>query len=122
MGSSYGLWCLYGYNSSRTEMLVIWNPSIRKSVRIVVPCVLNNTSQEITHFGFGVCPSTYDPTIVVMSGCSKRRFKHNIMWQVGIFTLSSKTWKMIPTSNLPRESIRVRSYTQVATDRGKPPG
>ncbi|GKD21724.1 reverse transcriptase domain-containing protein [Tanacetum coccineum] len=39
------------------------------------------------------------------------------MWQVGIFTLSSKTWKMIPTSNLPCESIRLKSSTQVAIDR-----
>ena len=113
IGGSCGLWCLHGYNSSsETEMVVIWNPSIRKSVGIVVPCVLRNTCERMNRFGFGVCPSTYDPTIVGMS----RLLGMNKTWQVGIFTLSSKTWKMIPSSNVPRESIRLRSSTQVAVE------
>ncbi|GKD84654.1 F-box protein-like protein, partial [Tanacetum coccineum] len=113
IGSSCGLWCLHGYNSSKTEMVVIWNPSIRKSVGIVVPCELNSTSRKLTHFGFGVCPSTYDPTIVGISRYLTK-FKHKV---VGIFTLSSNTWKMIPSSNMPCESIKLRSATQVAIDR-----
>ncbi|GKD42250.1 reverse transcriptase domain-containing protein [Tanacetum coccineum] len=76
---------------------------------------LTNTSEKLNHFGFGVCPSTYDPTIVIMSYCyrSLKRSK----WQVEIFTLSSKTWKMIPSSNVLRESIRLISSTPVAIDR-----
>ncbi|GKA73971.1 F-box protein-like protein [Tanacetum coccineum] len=112
-GSSCGLWFLRGYNSSKTEMVVVWNPSIRKSVGIVVPCELTNTREQFTHFGFGVCPSTYDPTIVGISYCSQK-------WKckaVGIFTLSSNTWKMIPSSNMPCESFNPRSATQVAIDR-----
>ncbi|GJW18471.1 putative F-box domain-containing protein [Tanacetum coccineum] len=80
IGSSYGLWCLHGYKHWTTEMLVIWNPSIRKSVGIASSLERNK-------------------------------------WQVGIFTLSSKTWKMIPSSNVLRESIRRRSSTPVAIDR-----
>ncbi|GJX93031.1 putative F-box domain-containing protein [Tanacetum coccineum] len=117
IGSSCGLWCLYRYNSLKTEMVVIWNPSIRKSVGIVVPLVmppvLNSTYGKITHFGFGVCPST----IVVISMCLQRKNKPNITWQVGIFTLSSKTWKMIQSSNVLRESVRLESPTRVAIDR-----
>ncbi|GKC86279.1 F-box protein-like protein [Tanacetum coccineum] len=112
IGSSYGLWCLHCYKHWTTEMFVIWNPSIRKSVGIVVPRVLNNTSGKITHFGFGVCPSTYDPTIVGISYCYRSLERNK--WQVGIFTLS---WKMIPSSNVLRESIRCRSSTLVAIDR-----
>jgi F-box interacting protein len=93
-------------------MVVIWN-SIRKSVGIVVPRLLNDTSEKLTQIGFGVCPSTYDPTIVGMS----RFFGMNKTWQVGIFTLSSKTWKMIPSINVPRESVTLRSSTQVVIDR-----
>ncbi|GJR60485.1 reverse transcriptase domain-containing protein [Tanacetum coccineum] len=118
IGSSCGLWCLHGFNSSGTqEMLVIWNPSITKSVGIVVPCVLTNTSEKTTNFCFGVCPSTYDPTIVIMSHTYwflERKVTHK--WQVRIFTLSSKTWKMIPSSNLPLESI-LRVTTQVSIGR-----
>ncbi|GJZ34213.1 beta-glucosidase 11-like protein isoform X2 [Tanacetum coccineum] len=114
IGSSCGLWCLHGYDTSKTELVVIWNPSIRKSVGIVVPSVLNNTTQKITHFGLGVCPSTYDPTIVGISW-DFLEWEHKA---VGVFfTLSSNTWKMIPSSNMPRESIRLRLATQVAIDR-----
>ncbi|GJR48789.1 reverse transcriptase domain-containing protein [Tanacetum coccineum] len=121
IGSSCGLWCLYGvhgYKSSRTEMVVIWNPSIRKSVGIVLPCELTYTSEKFNHFGFGVCPLTNDPTIVIMSYCYRsleRKDTHS--WQVQIFTLCSKTWKMIPSSNLPRESYRLGMSTQVTTNR-----
>ncbi|GJX89753.1 F-box protein-like protein [Tanacetum coccineum] len=120
IGSSCGLWCLHDYSSLETEeMVVIWNPSIRKSVCIVVPCVLKYCpSQKMTHYGFGVCPSTYDPNIVIMSHSHVCLEKKDMdMWQVGIFTLSSKTWKMIPTSNVPCQSIRLKSSTQVAIDR-----
>ncbi|GJU30157.1 F-box protein-like protein [Tanacetum coccineum] len=113
IGSSCGLLCFHGHNSSRTEMVVIWNPSIRKSVGIVLPCELTNTSEKWTHFGFGVCPSTYDPIIVGISWY----FRNHITWQVGIFTLSSKTWRMIPTSNVLRESVRLESSIQVSIDR-----
>nr|GFA23517.1 hypothetical protein [Tanacetum cinerariifolium] len=105
IGSSCGLWSFHDYI---TKMVAIWNPSISKLVRIVVP---NNTSQKMTHFAFGVCPSTYDPTIVGISYSDK--------WQVHIFNLSTKTWKMIPSSNLPRESVQLMLLTsnQVAIDR-----
>ncbi|GJS47972.1 F-box/kelch-repeat protein-like protein [Tanacetum coccineum] len=116
IGSSYGLWCFHGYKNPEKGMVVIWNPSIRKYVGIVMPRVLS-VSGKLTHFGFGVSPSTYDPTIVVMSRYSQSSIKQNITWEVGILTLSSKTWKMIPTSNLPRESIELGSATQVAIDR-----
>lgn len=90
-------------------MVVIWNPLIRKSVGIVVPSEL---SENLTRFDFGVCPSTYDPTIVAIYKCLNEN-KH----KVGIFTLRSKTWKMIPSSNVLRESVRLESSTRVAIDR-----
>nr|GEU79148.1 hypothetical protein [Tanacetum cinerariifolium] len=119
IGSSCGLWCLHCYKNWPTEMVVIWNPSIRKSVCIVVPCVLTRAFGTLNHFGFGVCPSTCDPTIVKISyfDRSLARKKDTAKWQVEIFTLSSKTWKMIPSSNLPRESITFQFSTQVAIDR-----
>ncbi|GKB69382.1 putative F-box domain-containing protein [Tanacetum coccineum] len=114
IGSSCGLWCLHTYKNWPTEMVVIWNPSIRKSVCIAVPCVLTRAFGTLTHFGFGVCPSTYDPTIVKISYLDR---KDTDKWHVEIFTLSSKTWKMISSSNLPRESITFQFSTQVAIDK-----
>ncbi|GJZ34015.1 putative F-box domain-containing protein [Tanacetum coccineum] len=124
IGSSCGLWCFHDYRS-RTKMVVIWNPSIGKSVGIVVPRLLNNSPispdhMQFTTLGFGVCPSTYDPTIVRMSYIERVLDigdTNNIPWEVEVFTLSSKTWKMIPSSNLPRESVRLIYSTQVAIDR-----
>nr|GEY94845.1 hypothetical protein [Tanacetum cinerariifolium] len=118
IGSSCGLWCFYDY-SPRTKMVVIWNPSIGKSVGIVVPRLLNNSPDhmQFTTLAFGVCPSTYDPTIVVIMSYIEMVLDigdtNNIPWQAEVFTLSSKTWKMIPSSNVPRESVRLRSSTQV---------
>ncbi|GJY35090.1 F-box protein-like protein [Tanacetum coccineum] len=87
IGSSCGLWCLQGFNSSGTEeMAVMWNPSISKSVGIVLPPVHNSS------------PSDAKVTTQLL-------------------VLGSKTWKMIPSSNMPRESIRVTPSTQVATNR-----
>ncbi|GKC23682.1 F-box protein-like protein [Tanacetum coccineum] len=115
IGNSCGLWCIHGYKNWPTEMVVIWNPM--KLVGIVMPRLLSKTIGKMTYIDFGVCPSTYDPTIVVISMCFQRKNKHNITWQVGIFTLSSKTWKIIPSSNVPRKSIRLMPSTLVPTDR-----
>ncbi|GJV58084.1 F-box protein-like protein [Tanacetum coccineum] len=118
VGSSCGSWCLEG-NISGRNMLVLWNPSIRRSVAIVVPYDFSYPYKTTTFFGFGVCPVTNDPTIVKISYIdifSKMINSDNMHWNVEIFTLSSKRWEMIPNSNLPRESIRLRS-SQVVIDR-----
>ncbi|GJX62156.1 reverse transcriptase domain-containing protein [Tanacetum coccineum] len=118
IGSPCCLWCLHGCENFSTEIVFIWNPSIRKSVGIVLPRSLNTLPDHEPSIGFGVCPSTYDPTIV---GISYPYWNSENMdtdkWQVQIFTLSSKTWKMISSSNTPCGSIEIRQTTQVAIDR-----
>ncbi|GJU18847.1 hypothetical protein Tco_1146813 [Tanacetum coccineum] len=115
IGSSCGLWCFHGFKNFK-PMIVIWNPSIRKSVGIVVPWVLTNSFNKMTDFGFRLCPSTNDPIVVGISKCFWKD-KH----KVGIFTLSSKTWKMIPTSNVLGESVTFKFSTQLAIDRKHAP-
>ncbi|GJX61694.1 F-box protein-like protein [Tanacetum coccineum] len=107
------------FDPNVSDLIVfIWNPSIRKSVGIVLPRSLNTLPDHEPSIGFGVCPSTYDPTIV---GISYPYWNSENMdtdkWQVQIFTLSSKTWKMISSSNTPCGSIEIRQTTQVAIDR-----
>ncbi|GKB27294.1 reverse transcriptase domain-containing protein [Tanacetum coccineum] len=116
VGSSHGLWCLFGYHDSGKSILVLWNPSIRKSVGIVVPYDFNMFPYKTTVFGFGVCPVTCDPTIVRISYVDTNDMD-SVPWDVEFFTLSSKRWEMIPTSSLPRQSTRLKISTQVVIDR-----
>lgn len=73
-----------------------------------------------TVVGFGVCPVNNDPTIVKISCVDmiwkmKNMATVSIPWQVQVFTLSSGNWTII-SSNLPRESIRVK-WCRVIIDR-----
>ncbi|GJV62285.1 putative F-box domain-containing protein [Tanacetum coccineum] len=56
VGSSHGLWCLCGNIDSEKRIVVLWNPSIRKSIGIVVPYEFNRSPFKTTVFGFGVSP------------------------------------------------------------------
>ncbi|GKC85748.1 putative pentatricopeptide repeat-containing protein [Tanacetum coccineum] len=71
-------------SDSKTEMVVIWNPTVRKSVRIVIP-----KSGSIV-VGFGVCPDTNDPKLVKVSVD-----EITSMWVVEVFTLSTRVWKTV---------------------------
>ncbi|KAI3695182.1 hypothetical protein L1987_78171 [Smallanthus sonchifolius] len=90
---------------------VLWNPSVRKVVDVVVPNVGNGIMYE-TVLGFGVCCESTDPKIVkithINNGISC------IPWQIEVFTLSTGAWRN-PYRNLPCESIRFR-YVRVAID------
>ncbi|GJY29517.1 putative F-box protein [Tanacetum coccineum] len=80
---------------------------------ILVPDHVPHSTIDFDNFGFGVCPVTCDPTIIKISYPAQ-----SITWQVEIFTLSSKRWNaIIPSSNLPRKSIKLDLQTQVVIDR-----
>ncbi|GKB84757.1 hypothetical protein Tco_0957029 [Tanacetum coccineum] len=87
-------------------MLVIWNPSIGKSFGIAG----HNFLPEV--YGFRVFPITKDRTVVNIIQT------YNKPWHAEVFTLSSRVWNVIPSSNLPHESIRLDDpKTQVVIDR-----
>ncbi|XP_076928468.1 putative F-box protein At1g32420 [Bidens hawaiensis] len=94
---SHGLVCLFSFDRYGNMMIVVWNPSIRKSVGIMFPY-----HSEV--IGFGVCPKTSDPKIVKIT-------RDN--WQAD-FTLSSRAWRSV-FRNLPYKSL-VFSYSQVVID------
>nr|GEY41726.1 hypothetical protein [Tanacetum cinerariifolium] len=77
LGSVNGLLCFcgfYGDVDSKTKMVaVIWNPTVRKSVGIVIP----KASNMNTIVGFGVCPDTSDLKLVKISDA-----KIPSMWEV----------------------------------------
>ncbi|MFS8006093.1 putative F-box domain-containing protein [Helianthus anomalus] len=95
---SHGLVCLYGDFRgpvSRSKMTVLWNPSIRKSVGIVIP-------NEFVVLGFGVCPKTSDPKIVAIKNGNR------IDSKAVVFTLSSGAWRSITTNlHLPLNSMHL---------------
>nr|XP_043624781.1 putative F-box protein At1g47790 [Erigeron canadensis] len=80
ISSSYGLVCVY---KRKAATAVIWNPLIRKSIRIHVPNDDNNTGCAV---GFGVCPGTLEPKLVKITW-NNRDF--TLPWQVKVCSLSS---------------------------------
>ncbi|XP_076885493.1 uncharacterized protein LOC143535038 [Bidens hawaiensis] len=84
LGCSNGLVCLRGIGQDQSKsLIVIWNPSIRKSVGIEL-CLGYDV------FGFGVCPKSSDPKIVKIST------KHRKDEKAEVFTLSSGAWRRVP--------------------------
>ncbi|GJZ63504.1 F-box/kelch-repeat protein-like protein [Tanacetum coccineum] len=92
VGMSRGLFCMHGFDiNSGRGTIVIWNPLIRKSVGILVPDHVPHTF-DFDNYGFGFVP---------------------LLGKLNFFTLSSKRWNLIiPSSNMPRKSIRLDSHNQ----------
>ncbi|KAL4588317.1 hypothetical protein LXL04_001201 [Taraxacum kok-saghyz] len=106
VGSSQGLLCLYGSHPNfQTHMAVLWNPSIRKSIAVLMPDfgVCPSTGDPIKpSIGFGVCPVSNDPEIVAITRPS----------EFMIYTLSTGKWRSLPT-NLPPRRIQGFFYSVV---------
>ncbi|XP_071698555.1 F-box protein At2g16450-like [Rutidosis leptorrhynchoides] len=107
LGSSHGLFCLdydaeFDSYGGVKKMYIIWNPSIRKSIRIVFP------TSSLGRVYFGVCPVTLDPKLVIIT-------LYDLKWLVEIYTLSSGSWRKI-SNNLPRGTIKL-DPENVVTDR-----
>ncbi|XP_071713170.1 putative F-box protein At3g10430 [Rutidosis leptorrhynchoides] len=127
IGSSHGVLCLCAISREfcraqlcKTKTFVLWNPSIRKSIRIrLVPDVLINEEFE-TVVGFGVCPRTSDPKLVKLTYISSSSFTKKFMRkciprQVELFNLSSGFWRSL-SMNVPRKSIEL-TWEQVCVDK-----
>ncbi|GKC34655.1 F-box protein-like protein [Tanacetum coccineum] len=112
VGYSRGLLCFHA-SFVKDGMLVLWNPSIRRSVSILGsfevrrPVGIIESPYLFDLFGFAVCPVTNEPTIV----------KLVYPWKAEIFTLTSKVWTVIQC-NKPCEcdSISLHEGRQVVID------
>ncbi|XP_076923749.1 F-box protein CPR1-like [Bidens hawaiensis] len=67
--------------------MVLWNPSIRKSVGMPVPSACD------VH-GFGVCPKTNDPKIVRIA-FELNQTNYSMDQYAEVFTLSSGVWRRV---------------------------
>ncbi|MFS8028983.1 putative F-box domain-containing protein [Helianthus anomalus] len=112
--SSHGLLCLFGYTDRNAIIsirnAVIWNPSIRKAVDVVLPHMADD--DEIVYrtvLGFGVCRGTRDPKIVKI----RIDVESLIPWKVEVFTLSARVWRSAHSDNVPSKFLRFGTGEQV---------
>nr|GEU77435.1 hypothetical protein [Tanacetum cinerariifolium] len=99
-----GLFCLPGYFPKTwldTQMAFLWNPFLRKIVRIAVPRVSKKKVPDnsivnvfdlrlgYSVVGFGVCLKTNDVKILMVNSSIPTR------WVVKVFTLSSRAWRSL---------------------------
>nr|GEU89477.1 hypothetical protein [Tanacetum cinerariifolium] len=109
VASSEGVWCFtFGDNS----MLLLWNPSIKKSVGISVPNYTFQPDSPKMIFGFGIRLVTLEPTLLKIN----YPLYSDSPWYVSISTLSSRTWYNLDYDCLPRESIRIKRVGQAVID------
>ncbi|XP_024994766.1 F-box/kelch-repeat protein At3g23880-like [Cynara cardunculus var. scolymus] len=96
VGYCDGVVCLSDDLFDSTYMVILWNPSIRKSVRVLVPNYEQTWSQG-TVLGFGVCPRTHDPKIVRIVCVNDFSVPHMVRIQdhssVEVFSPASGAWR-----------------------------
>ncbi|XP_076932332.1 F-box protein At5g65850-like [Bidens hawaiensis] len=106
LGTSRGVFCLLGsyrkLDGSREA--VFWNPSIRKSVAVVVPGDIAFSYAT----GFGVCPATSEPKLV--------KINKRVTWQVEVFSLTWQVWRISPC-NPPDKLVEFKPCSQSHVDR-----
>ncbi|GKB97164.1 F-box domain containing protein [Tanacetum coccineum] len=105
IATSEGVWC---FSFAENSMLCLWNPSIKKSVGILVPNYSLQPDSSKMIFGFGVRPDTLDPTLLKINYPLYRQGP----WYVSAFTLSSRSWYNLENYCLPRELIKIKRAGQ----------
>ncbi|GKB32518.1 ribonuclease H-like domain-containing protein [Tanacetum coccineum] len=111
VGTCHGIWYFsYGILSICCSL---WNPSIKRSINILVPTFNSQPKSDKILLGFGVRPDTLDPTIIKVS---YPRGGHG-NWYVSVFTLRSMDRKKLDNDCFPRESIIFKRSSQVVVGR-----
>nr|XP_043639188.1 F-box protein CPR1-like [Erigeron canadensis] len=115
-GSSIGLFCFYSkFSRSDQNIAVIWNPSIRKSVTVEVPNVLDTPFKTV--IGFGVEPFSNDPKLVKIQTVDVLDLKtiSSIPKQVEVCSLSTREWRTL-SDDLPRLTVAFTDDHHVVID------
>ncbi|KAI3698745.1 hypothetical protein L2E82_42539 [Cichorium intybus] len=115
VGYCDGVVCLSDDFFGSLFMVVLWNPSIRKSIRVKV-ATEEHTGTQLTVLGFGVCPRTHDPKLVRIVYPHDSSMPHNLpdSPMVDVFSLTSDGWRqpLGGNSKHPRNMIRI-TWSQV---------
>uniref|UniRef100_A0A5B6YYZ6 F-box domain-containing protein n=1 Tax=Davidia involucrata TaxID=16924 RepID=A0A5B6YYZ6_DAVIN len=99
VGSCNGLICLSDDYDSHTDTIVIWNPSIRKSVTLPKPG-FTFVPQGACLLGFGFDPLSNDYKVVRIV-YQPENYNFRVPPNVELYTLSSGTWRSICADALP---------------------
>ncbi|GKD40410.1 phospholipase-like protein [Tanacetum coccineum] len=99
--------------SPHSIMATLWNPSIKRSINILVHAFTSQPKTDKILLGFGVRPDTLNPTIIKVS--YPRDGQRS--WYVSVFTLSSMDWNKMENGHLPREYIRFKRSSQAVVGR-----
>ncbi|PWA48164.1 F-box domain-containing protein [Artemisia annua] len=100
----------YGFHEveNHNVMIVLLNPSIKRSVGVSVPSYMDQPDSPKMVLGFGVRPDTLDPTILKIN----YPYYGEGPWYVSVFTLSSGRWTILGNNHLPRQTIRLKRSGQ----------
>ncbi|GJR87563.1 hypothetical protein Tco_0211574 [Tanacetum coccineum] len=102
------------------NMVVVWNPSTRKSFNVVVPNVFHEPYENV--LGFGVCGDPGDVKIVKVTYVHIWRGMQSISsvpCQVKVFELSSGVWRIPCVKNLMKIYLPERLTLNVDFDYSK---
>ncbi|GKB99706.1 putative F-box domain-containing protein [Tanacetum coccineum] len=82
-GSSQGIICIHCYDrcdGDNEDMAVLWNPTVRKTVGVVIPHLPTDFISARV-FSFGVCPNTNEPKLVQLTvTIPSTLFNINVFW------------------------------------------
>ncbi|PWA92301.1 phospholipase-like, Aminotransferase-like mobile domain protein [Artemisia annua] len=109
VGTSQGIWCFHSFY----KIVVIWNPSLNKSVGLIVPTLLSHRVGHKSYIAFGVSPNNMDPTVLHISLPTKGHGRLFVSW----FSFNTKHWHPLDHEKLPRESIRIKRSSQAVIGR-----
>nr|XP_043608839.1 F-box/kelch-repeat protein At3g23880-like [Erigeron canadensis] len=118
VGYSNGVFCLTDDLFDSMHMVALWNPSIRKSVKVTVKKYEQGSPYNMmTVLGFGVCPMTSDPKVVKIVYLNDFSIPSSIRVRelpfVEVFSVSLGCWRMpFGDGSYPRSTILV-SWSQV---------
>ncbi|KAA8524477.1 hypothetical protein F0562_010900 [Nyssa sinensis] len=99
VGSCNGLLCLCDDLFGDTHTIVLWNPSIRKSVNLPMPSKPQWPNMFV--LGFGLDPTTNDYKVVRIVYYKEHLFRYKTPPEVEICTLSTKSWRRISSTAPP---------------------
>ncbi|XP_071714061.1 F-box/kelch-repeat protein At3g06240-like [Rutidosis leptorrhynchoides] len=118
LGSSQGVICFcvdfgdstyWYYSGNEAKTFVLWNPTIQKSVPVVVPGLDDRNYRDFKNvYGFGVCPRTSVAKLVKVSYISDLIDIDTHTPQVEISSLSLGSWRRSSSMNVPRKCIQLR--------------
>ncbi|PWA82328.1 F-box domain-containing protein [Artemisia annua] len=112
IGCSQGVWAFSYGRILPHYKVIVWNPSIRRSVGTLIPYLTIEPAYEKRLLAFGIQPDNLDPTILYIA----YPFNPEYPWCVLLFSFNTKQWKQLDDEFFPRQSIRLKKSSQAVVN------